>query len=273
MKIILAGKSNLAVYSIIWLKSNFKELEIISVPSKSDLKNHGWQFSFRKVSEDLGVNIFNSINDIDNLKNSMIFSLEFDQIIDIDSLETNRIYNVHFSLLPKYRGVYTSVFPVLNEEEFSGVTIHKIDSKVDTGEIIDQTKFSIKGLTSFSIYTEYVNQGFELFKKNFENIFYDRFKTYVQNESQKSYYARRNLNFELRKINFKDINDSTRLKSILKIINSFYFPPYQYPEFNGKEIKYYKVLDTNNHDIGLEIIGDNLDILNVKDGQLMLYYG
>ena len=35
------------------------------------------------------------------------------------------------------------VIPIFNGEKYSGVTIHKIDNGIDTGEIIYQLKFKI----------------------------------------------------------------------------------------------------------------------------------
>ena len=52
-----------------------------------------------------------------------------------------RLYNIHFSYLPAYKGMFTSALPIKNGEVDSGVTLHKIESGIDTGDIIDQIKF------------------------------------------------------------------------------------------------------------------------------------
>ena len=77
--------------------------------------------------------------------NDLLFiSLEYDEIIKPEMFETNELFNIHFSLLPAYKGVYTSIFPILNGEQYTGVTLHKIDSGIDTGAIVDQMKIEIK---------------------------------------------------------------------------------------------------------------------------------
>ena len=58
------------------------------------------------------------------------------EIIKTKNFKSNKLFNLHFSLLPSYKGMHTSAFPILNGEKYSGVTIHKIDNGIDTGDII-----------------------------------------------------------------------------------------------------------------------------------------
>ena len=54
------------------------------------------------------------------------------------------ILNIHPSLLPSYRGASPVQFTILNGERETGVTIIKIDEKVDHGPIVAQTKEEVK---------------------------------------------------------------------------------------------------------------------------------
>lgn len=75
------------------------------------------------------------------MRDDLIFiSLEFDKIVNPDLFKDARLYNIHFSLLPSYKGMYTSAIPILNGEEMVGVTFHEIDKGIDTGNIIAQKK-------------------------------------------------------------------------------------------------------------------------------------
>lgn len=51
--------------------------------------------------------------------------------------------NLHASLLPRYRGAAPIQWAVANGETETGVTVFKIDPKIDTGMIIGQTKTAI----------------------------------------------------------------------------------------------------------------------------------
>ncbi|HIJ66349.1 MAG TPA: methionyl-tRNA formyltransferase [Candidatus Hydrogenedentes bacterium] len=61
--------------------------------------------------------------------------------------------NTHSSLLPKHRGPNPFSAVVLANETESGVTFHVVDEGVDTGDIIEQVRFSLGPReTSFSVH-------------------------------------------------------------------------------------------------------------------------
>lgn len=60
---------------------------------------------------------------------------------EILDLPKNGILNVHPSLLPKYRGPSPIESAILNDDKKTGVTIMKIDEKVDHGPIVAQEVF------------------------------------------------------------------------------------------------------------------------------------
>ena len=55
-----------------------------------------------------------------------------------------KILNIHPSLLPKYKGLNTHEKAINNKEKFSGCTVHFVNSKLDSGKIINQKKVRIK---------------------------------------------------------------------------------------------------------------------------------
>ena len=54
-----------------------------------------------------------------------------------------KILNIHPSLLPKYKGINTHERVIKNKENFSGCTVHYVNSKLDSGRIILQKKIKI----------------------------------------------------------------------------------------------------------------------------------
>ena len=52
-------------------------------------------------------------------------------------------FNLHASLLPNYRGAAPINWAIINGETETGVTTFFIDEKIDTGEIIMQSKVKI----------------------------------------------------------------------------------------------------------------------------------
>jgi len=55
----------------------------------------------------------------------------------------NMILNIHPSLLPKYKGLNTHQRALKNKEKYSGCTVHRVDEKLDSGDIILQSKVKI----------------------------------------------------------------------------------------------------------------------------------
>ncbi len=53
------------------------------------------------------------------------------------------VFNVHGSLLPRYRGASCLQAPILNGDKKTGVTIMKMDSGLDTGDILTQEEIEL----------------------------------------------------------------------------------------------------------------------------------
>ena len=57
-----------------------------------------------------------------------------------------KILNIHPSLLPKYKGLNTHEKAIKNKDKYSGCTVHFVNSKLDSGKIINQKKVRINKL-------------------------------------------------------------------------------------------------------------------------------
>ncbi|NCB33475.1 MAG: hypothetical protein EOM64_06285, partial [Erysipelotrichia bacterium] len=74
----------------------------------------------------------------------LFFTAEYDRLIPLDHVsEKFRGINIHSSILPEGRSYYPIECALLQKKKFSGVTLHKMISKLDSGDIIAQTKFAI----------------------------------------------------------------------------------------------------------------------------------
>ncbi|KKP86317.1 MAG: Methionyl-tRNA formyltransferase [Candidatus Roizmanbacteria bacterium GW2011_GWA2_35_8] len=73
---------------------------------------------------------------------------------------------IHPSLLPKYRGTSPMATSLINGDKKTGVTIIKMDEKIDHGPIIDQDSYTILD-TDYrtDLENKLTDLGFEMFKK------------------------------------------------------------------------------------------------------------
>ena len=82
---------------------------------------------------------------ISKKKTDLLFSAGFPFILPEYSLKKKKLLlNSHPSLLPKYKGLKPIDEMFKNKNKFFGVTIHKINKKVDSGKIMGQVKFKFK---------------------------------------------------------------------------------------------------------------------------------
>jgi len=83
-----------------------------------------------------------------------------------------KILNIHPSLLPKYKGLNTHQRVLQNNEKYSGCTVHLVNSKLDAGKIILQSKIKInKKETSKSLAKKILEKEHKLYPKAILKLF------------------------------------------------------------------------------------------------------
>ncbi|HDY7739301.1 TPA: hypothetical protein RQJ91_002914 [Vibrio vulnificus] len=81
-------------------------------------------------------------------------------IVPSHVLKKNTVLNIHYSLLPKYRGMHSVVWAILNGEDNLGLTIHEMNEFIDDGDIVYQHSFNYRGHTATEV-MEYCNDHVE----------------------------------------------------------------------------------------------------------------
>ena len=78
-------------------------------------------------------------------------------IVPKEVLEKNTCINIHYSLLPAYRGFHSTVWAILNDERFLGLSIHLMDEFIDNGPIIHQYKVENDFVHTSADYMQHFN--------------------------------------------------------------------------------------------------------------------
>ena len=193
----VAGKNDIAVRCLgHLLELGLEPARLRVVLNKDDTGRSTWQHSLGFQARRAGVKIC-SLDELKPLAKLWFFSVEFDHIIRPQDFSTDRLFNVHFSKLPAYRGVATSVWPILRGEPESGVTFHGIDAGVDTGPIYHQRVFPIgPDWTARDLYFRYLDDGFRLFCESLSMLRSGDAVPLPQDECRSSLYRRRDLDFK-----------------------------------------------------------------------------
>ena len=85
-----------------------------------------------------------------------------------------KILNIHPSLLPKYKGLNTHARAIKNEDKYSGCTVHLVNAKLDSGEIILQKKIKIfKNDTVYKLKKRVQKQEYKLYPKAISKLYFN----------------------------------------------------------------------------------------------------
>lgn len=231
MKICIAGKNNIAIDVCRYLIGRYGKKNICIIPNKTDAAKNTFQRSFLLFARQNGLEIVDLelIYDIPEL---IFFSLEFDQIIKPENFATSRLFNIHFSLLPDYKGMYTSALPIIHGENKSGVTLHCIDSGIDTGDIIAQKEIEIKETdTARDLYLKYIEEGTKLVIDHACILIEKMFAVQKQPAINSFYYSKKAIDYSS-----LIINQNVTAWQLSCQLRGVTFRDYQLPIVAGKTI-------------------------------------
>lgn len=148
MNIVFFGTSEFAVPSLkAILKSKHKVLAVVTQPDRKkgrDLKLSPPYTKVLALAE--GIPVYQpedasskeSVEYLKKLSADLFVVISFGQILKADVLAIPKIYSINFhaSLLPKYRGAAPTNWAVINGDKSSGVTVIKMNERMDEGDII-----------------------------------------------------------------------------------------------------------------------------------------
>lgn len=199
MRLIFMGTPQFAIPSLEKL-IKAKDLEIVGVFTQADKKQGRKQeISYspvKKIALKHNLTVFqpNRIKDqtdiILNLKPDIIVVIAYGQIIPqtILNIPKYNCLNVHGSLLPKYRGASCLAAPILNGDNETGITIMKMEAKMDTGPILKQFKIKLNQTETLQdIHDTLANLSAEHLDSVILDYTKNKIKEEKQDDSQASY--------------------------------------------------------------------------------------
>ncbi len=163
----LLDKSPVKISLII---SNNKKAKGLNFANRYQIKKKIYNFTNIKDSENL------ILKKLERDKIYLICLAGFMKILSPNFIKKFRgiILNIHPSLLPKYKGLNTHERVIQNKEKYSGCTVHYVNSKLDSGKIILQTKVKIsKKDTSSSLKKKILKQEHLLYPKAINKVIFN----------------------------------------------------------------------------------------------------
>lgn len=210
-RLVIFGSIPLTKKCIEYILENYSnEVELLGVACIK--LNNTWRNTEDSVYEYAKRNKIKILTheEIEKLVPDIGLSIRYNKLLKKGLLDSFKIgvFNTHGGILPNYRGTYCNIHPIINNEKYFGVTLHKVDEGIDTGDIIDIKKIEIQNNdTGYDLYLKGEKLCFELIKDNFKKIIQNDFKKIKQETLAKN----RNL-----KINTYKTKDIEKLKKIEK---------------------------------------------------------
>lgn len=225
--ICIAGRTEIAVSVLLAALDKYGRQRLCACPSRADHGGPSWQPSLRRFAQEFGVRIID-LAEVEREESLVLLSLEFDRIIRTDRFKSKRLYNIHFSLLPAYKGVYTAAWPILNNEYQSGVTLHRIDHGIDTGDIIDQRAFPIEDTwTARDLYLKCMAIGTDVVIQSLPTLVDGNVTGTPQGVAYSSYFGRHSIDYSQITIDFR-----ATAAQVQRQVRAYHFREFQIPSID-----------------------------------------
>lgn len=176
-------------------------------------------------------------NSIRSLKPDLGLSILFGYIFDPQLIECFPcgIINLHPSYLPYNRGQYPNVWSII-ENTPAGVTLHYVNSGIDTGEIIAQSEVEIEAVdTGKSLYHKLERYGFELFKNTWPSIQGNQITYHKQVRNEGTFHITKDID----RIDHIQLDRLYTARELIDILRARTFPPYKGAFFMDRGRKVY----------------------------------
>ncbi len=263
-KIVFMGTPMFAVPILKSLYQNGYPISAVytQVPQKSNRGMKLTKSPIQLISETLSLEVRTPKSFKDNdeeykylkeLNPDLVLVVAYGQIIPENFLRLAKkgFINIHASLLPNYRGAAPIQRAIMNLDNESGISIMKINSKLDHGPICNSYRITIDKKDNAESLSEKLSiLAAEKILDVIDNILEDKANFQSQDHSKATY---------AKKIDKKEasIDWNIPAKNIIANINglngSYFF-------FNGARYKILKAELTNSSGKAGEIISDNLEI-------------
>ncbi len=191
MKIIFAGTSEFGIPTLEKLKKNYELVLVITQPDKPAGRKQIMTASPIKLwAEKNNIPLeqpekLSSIPDCD-----LLLVAAYGQIIPKQVLDTPKFgsINIHGSLLPKYRGASPIQYTLLNGDKEAGITLIKMDEKMDHGPILSKERLAVSDTDTFQVlYKKLADVAADLATKTLPDWFAGKIKPAEQVHSIATY--------------------------------------------------------------------------------------
>ena len=266
-KIIFMGTPFFSVPILKSLYQNGYPIEVVYTqpPQKSHRGQRINKSPIQGISETLNINfrspqtLENNIEEYNFLKKinaDLAIVVAYGKIIPkaFLSLTKKGFINIHASLLPKWRGAAPIQRSIMSLDKETGITIMKINEKLDSGPISNKYKINLdQNLNAYEVSEKLSLLAAEKILDNVDDIL-DGKSSFINQDHSKATYAKKIMKSE----GLIDWNEDA-LKIIGKI-NGLYPSPGAFFNFNGQRYKILKAEIGKGIGMNGEVVSNDLEV-------------
>ena len=131
---------------------------------------------------------------IEESPDAVVICSGWSDLVTEKTLAEKTVLNIHYSLLPKYRGLHSVVWALLNDEPEIGLTVHLIDKYIDNGDIIYQYAKKVEeNNISWDFMTHFNNHITENIGALMQDFIAGKITPQKQDKTQATWVPKRNL--------------------------------------------------------------------------------
>lgn len=199
IQVIFFGTPDFAVPSLEALnKAPFCDIKAVVTGADKPVGRHQSKpvpSPVKQASQRLKLPVFEGLDSLKELKADLGIVVAYGEILPkwlLDRFPLG-IVNIHPSLLPKYRGSSPIQAAILNQDKETGVTLIKLDDKMDHGPIIAQETvgarhaLSLQGMTAGQLHDELTKIGAQMLIKYLPDYIAGKIKLKPQDDSQATF--------------------------------------------------------------------------------------
>jgi len=247
------------------IKNNFNLLTIYTQPPKKSKRGQKLNVSpIEEFSRKKKLNLRSPINlnndeefkVLKNLSPDLVVVVAYGQIIPKNFLEIPKFgfVNIHASLLPRWRGAAPIQRAIMNQDKKIGVSIMKIEEKLDCGPVLSSKEIELNKNSTFGEIEKKLSvAGADLLFETLKNLRNKKIELKKQDDS-KATYAKKISKNETR------INWNLEADEVIAHIHGLSPNPGAWFEHKGDRFKVFKAIKSSSSGKPGTVIDGNLNV-------------
>ena len=171
-RIVFLASKPIGYECFAWLISKRDELNIeICGLLTNTRKEFGDDHDLKALAADNQVPLLTSLDELPEC--DLLYSVQYHQILKNEHIAkaSQAAVNLHMAPLPEYRGSNQFSCAILDDKKEFGTTIHKIDTRIDHGDILFQKRFPIPtNCWVHDLYMLTYNASLNLFRQTLAHV-------------------------------------------------------------------------------------------------------